>query len=387
MSGEIKNMTSSIAAGQGSLSALLSSVGYLDFEAPLEKIHRDIEKSEEEARALGLEPRDHASRHYRRMQEAMRKLYASLSPWETVQVARHPKRPLAPDYIQRIFNDVCELHGDRLYGDDPAIITGLARIGGHRVMLIAHNKGRELKERIRCNFGCAHPEGYRKALAKMKLAEKFGLPVVCLIDTQGAYPGVGAEERGIASAIAVNLFEMSRLRTPIVCVVIGEGGSGGALGIGVGDRVAMFQHSFYSVISPEGCAAILWKTDEKARQAAEALKLTARCLKELDLIDHIIPEPPGGAHRFPDEAAKALETYIAEALRDLKRLKIETVLKRRYERLRGIGSFFTSPSEVIARAEKAARTVRRASAVRGNGMRITASRRLTDVGAPVPGRT
>lgn len=370
-------MTTSIAAGFGPQTALLPSVGFLDFEAPLARIQQDIEEREREALSNGSEPGEHLARQRHRLHETMRKLYTSLAPWETVQVARHPKRPLAPDYLHRIFNDFCELHGDRLYGDDHAIITGLARIGGHRVMVVAHNKGRELKERIQCNFGCAHPEGYRKALAKMKLAEKFGLPVVCLIDTQGAFPGIGAEERGIASAIAVNMFEMSRLRTPIVCAVIGEGGSGGALGIGVGDRVAMFQHSFYSVISPEGCAAILWKTGEKARQAAEALKLTARCLKELDIIDHIIPEPPGGAHRFPDEAAKGLETYIADALRDLKRLKLETILKRRYDRLRNMGSFFASPSEVLASAEKARRTVRRAATPRGGGLRLaTPSRRL-----------
>lgn len=361
---------------------LAANVGFLEFEAPLARIHNDIEQMRREARESGRDVTAEVGRQTKRFGQTMRKLYTSLSPWETVQVARHPKRPLVPDYIQRIFRDFCELHGDRLHGDDHAIITGFARLGGHKVMLVGHNKGRDLKERIKCNFGCAHPEGYRKALAKMKLAEKFGLPVVCLIDTQGAYPGVGAEERGIASAIAVNLFEMSRLRTPIVCAVIGEGGSGGALGIGVGDRVAMFQHSFYSVISPEGCAAILWKTGEKAKQAAEALNLTSKSLKALNLIDHVIPEPAGGAHRFPDQAAANLEVFLCDALRDLKRLKIETILKRRYDRLRHIGGFFSSAQE-DARivASRTIRTVRRAAAPRLTGR--LASRRSTILPAAV----
>jgi len=273
-----------------------------------------------------------------------RRLYSHLTPWETVLVARHARRPLAPDYIRMFVRDFCELHGDRGFRDDRAIITGFGRVGPHKVMLIAHNKGRDTKERIACNFGCAHPEGYRKALLKMRLAAKYRLPVVCVIDTQGAYPGIGAEERGISQAIAVNLMEMSRLRTPIVCVVIGEGGSGGALGIGVGDRVAMFEHAFYSVISPEGCAAILWKSADYRQQAAEALKLTAKELKKLGIIDEIIPEPLGGNHQDPQAAAAALEAYLVETLRDLKRVRPDSLLKQRYERIRAWGSFFESPA-------------------------------------------
>jgi acetyl-CoA carboxylase carboxyl transferase subunit alpha len=280
-----------------------------------------------------------------RLKQMTKRLYTHLTAWETVLVARHPQRPLAPDYIRTIVRDFCEIHGDRLYGDDKAIITGFGRIGPHKVMLIAHNKGRDTTERIRCNFGCAHPEGYRKALRAMKLAEKFGLPVVCLIDTQGAFPGIGAEERGISSAIAVNLMEMSRLKTPIVCMVIGEGGSGGALGIGVGDRVAMFEHSFYSVISPEGCAAILWRTGEQRKLAAESLKLTARDLSRLEIIDTVLKEPLGGAHRDHAEAAASLERFLTDSLRELKRYKTDTILRKRYERVRHQASYFTSATE------------------------------------------
>jgi acetyl-CoA carboxylase carboxyl transferase subunit alpha len=241
------------------------------------------------------------------------------------------------DYIGRIVKDYTELHGDRRFADDRALRCGLGRISGQRVMVIAQQKGRDTKEKIECNFGCAHPEGYRKALRAMQLAEKFGLPIVSLIDTQGAYPGVGSEERGVAEAIAVNLREMSRLRTPIVCVVIGEGGSGGALGVGVGDRIAMMEFAYYSVISPEGCAAILWKSGEKAADAAEALKLTAKSLKSLDVIDDIIQEPLGAAHRNPAEAAATLERYLGRALLELRRLKPDKLVEARYARWRRMG--------------------------------------------------
>ena len=333
--------------------AAASVGGYLEFEKPLLRIQHDIEELEREQELTG---RDHAAdikQQRTRYRTTMRRLYASLTPWETVQVARHPKRPLSPDYLQMIFRDVCELHGDRTFADDHAIITAFARIGGHRVMFVGHNKGKNVKERVACNFGCAHPEGYRKALAKMKLAEKYKLPVVCLIDTQGAYPGIGSEERGIAYAIATNLLEMSRLRTPIVCAVIGEGGSGGALGIGVGDRVAMLEHSFYSVISPEGCAAILWKTAEQRKHAAEALKLTSKELMRLNIVDQVIPEPMGGAHRNPEAAAASLEKYIVDALTEAKRRTVDTLLKRRYDRIRALGSFFESPSETKEQKKKA----------------------------------
>jgi acetyl-CoA carboxylase carboxyl transferase subunit alpha len=332
-------------ATEASTPAAASGAGYLEFEKPLLRIQQEIEQLEarqgEDGRDFSADIRQLRSR----LKQMTKRLYSHLTAWETVMVARHPRRPLTPDYLSRIVRDFCELHGDRLYGDDKAIITGFGRIGPHKVMIIGHNKGRDTTERIRCNFGCAHPEGYRKALRAMKLAEKFGLPVVTFIDTQGAFPGIGAEERGISSAIAVNLMEMSRLKTPIACVVIGEGGSGGALGIGVGDRVAMFEHGFYSVISPEGCAAILWRTGEQRKLAAEALKLTSRDLLKLGIIDHVIREPLGGAHRHPDEAAASLEEYLVDTLRELKRYKIETILRKRHERLRNQASFFTSLSD------------------------------------------
>jgi len=328
---------------------------FLEFEKPLLRIQHDVGEMEREqrdsARDLGADIKQQRAR----FKATMKRLYSKLTPWETVLVARHPRRPHTCDYLRMVFRDFCELHGDRLFGDDKALVTGFARIGGHRVMLIGHNKGKDIKERVACNFGCAHPEGYRKALQKMKLAEKYGLPVVCLIDTQGAYPGIGAEERGIAHAIAVNLMEMPRLRTPIVCVVIGEGGSGGALGIGVGDRVAMFQHSFYSVISPEGCAAILWKTADYRKDAAEALRLTAKELHKLQVIDHIIPEPVGGAHRDPEGTAAALEKFIVSSLDSLKRLPVDTLLARRQLRIRELGRFYESPSEDKSEAQTPAR--------------------------------
>jgi acetyl-CoA carboxylase carboxyl transferase subunit alpha len=277
------------------------------------------------------------------------KIYGNLNPWDIVRVARHAQRPQAGDYIEMMCRDFCELHGDRHFGDDPAIITGLGRIGPYKVMIVGHQKGKTTREKIACHFGCAHPEGYRKALMKMKLAEKFGLPVVTLIDTPGAYPGIKAEERGQAEAIAVNLFEMSRLRTPIVCVVIGEGGSGGALGIGVGDRVAMLEYAWYSVISPEGCAAILWKTanEETNSAAAKALALTAADNLSNGLIDAVIDEPVGGAHRDPAATAKSVEAWIVDRIRELKRSKPETLVQRRYQKLRKTGAvaWKTPPAE------------------------------------------
>jgi acetyl-CoA carboxylase carboxyl transferase subunit alpha len=313
---------------------------YLEFERPLAKIERQIEELEASQAMTG---RDHSAtiRTVRaELLAARRKLYSRLDAWEVVQLARHPKRPLVPDYLSLMVRDFCELHGDRGVRDDKAITTGFGRIGNHKCMFVGHCKGKDTKERLENCFGMAHPEGYRKALAKMKLAEKFGLPVVTLIDTAGAYPGIGAEERGIAQAIAVNLQEMSRLRVPIVCVIIGEGGSGGALGIGIGDRIIMMEHAYYSVISPEGCAAILWRSAEYASTAAKALKFTAKELKRLKLIDEIIKEPLGGAHRDPATAAANLERYLVDTLRELKRTRTDTLLRRRYKRWRNIGSFF-----------------------------------------------
>ncbi|MCZ6699456.1 MAG: acetyl-CoA carboxylase carboxyltransferase subunit alpha [Planctomycetota bacterium] len=330
--------------------------GFLEFERPLAKIEHQIEELEANQSATG---RDHSVmiRTVRtELVQARRKLYSKLSAWETVQMARHPKRPLVPDVLGLMVRDFCELHGDRNFKDDRAIITGFGRIANLKCMFIGHNKGKDTKQRLENCFGMAHPEGYRKALAKMKLAEKFGVPVVCLIDTAGAYPGVGAEERGIAQAIAVNLLEMSRLRVPIVCVVVSEGGSGGALGIGVGDRVAILEHAYYSVISPEGCAAILWKSGEYAPDAARSLKFVSRELKRLNLVDEVIKEPLGGAHRDPATMAANIEKYVVENVRELKRLSPETLVKRRYKRLRSLGAFFTHAGSAApktpARAER-----------------------------------
>lgn len=277
----------------------------------------------------------------RELDNLKRRIYSNLDPWQTVRVSRHSDRPQTMDYVQMICEEFVELHGDRAIGDDRALRTGFARIGDFRVMLIGHQKGHTLKERNECLYGCAHPEGYRKAMAKMKLAAKFRLPIVCLIDTPGAYPGIGAEERGQAQLIATSILEMSRLATPIVCVVIGEGGSGGALGIGVGDRVSMLEHAYYSVISPEGCAGILWKeaNDKTKPLAAQALKLTARDLFNLRVIDDIIAEPLGGAHRDQREMGKILKAYLLRYLRELRTLSVEDLLEQRYQKFRRMGVF------------------------------------------------
>ncbi len=311
----------------------------LGFEQPLAKLEHQIVELE------GMQATKHVDytaeiRQLRNNYTALlKKTYEHLSAWETVQVARHPQRPQFRDYLDLCCREFRELHGDRRYADDKAIVAGLARLGGQKVMLIGHHKGRDTKEKIACNFGCAHPEGYRKALRAMKLAEKFGLPVVTLVDTAGAYPGLGSEERGVAEAIALNMMEMSRLRTPIVSIITGEGGSGGAIGLAVADKVSMMEHAWYSVISPEGCSGILWKGSENAADAAAALKLTSRDLKHLGIIDTIIPEPLGGAHRDPHTAAHNLEQYIAKTLRDLKRCKTENLLERRYEKFRNMGEY------------------------------------------------
>jgi acetyl-CoA carboxylase carboxyl transferase subunit alpha len=275
----------------------------------------------------------------RELTALLRERYANLSAWETVLVSRHPARPQTMDYIGMLCDEFVELHGDRAIGDDRAIRAGFARIGDFKVMLIGHQKGKTTAERTQCYFGCAHPEGYRKALAKMKLAAKYRVPVVCLIDTPGAFPGIGAEERGQAQLIATSILEMSRLPTPVVCVVIGEGGSGGALGIGVGDRVAMLQHAYYSVISPEGCAGILWKvaTETTKPKAADALRLTAADLQRLGVIDHVIAEPVGGAHRNPRDVGNMLKGYLTKQLRELTPQPINTLLGGRYTKFRAMG--------------------------------------------------
>lgn len=311
----------------------------LEFERPLLALERQIAELESHAGGQGMDIAPELRKLRQNHTGMLKKLYAQLNAWSTVKVARHPGRPQPVDYIRAFVKDFCELHGDRAYGDDPAIITGFGRIGPHKCLIVAHNKGKDTKERIACNFGMAHPEGYRKALLKMRTAEKFGLPIVTLVDTAGAYPGIGAEERGQAEAIAVNLREMSRLRVPILSVIVGEGGSGGALGIAVADRVAMMQYAWYSVISPEGCASILWKTGEAAAQAAEALKLTAADNLKLGTVDAIIEEPLGGAHRNPDAAADKLEKWIIQSLRELTKLKPDKLLAQRWEHLREMGKY------------------------------------------------
>jgi len=322
----------------------------LEFEKPLAKLEQQLHDLES---IQGQKQFDYSKelRHVRETYTALlRKIYENLTAWETVQVARHPQRPLFKDYVGMICREFRELHGDRHFGDDGAIRCGLARVGSHKVMLIGHQKGRDTKERVACNFGLAHPEGYRKALRCMKLAEKFGLPVVTFIDTPGAYPGIGAEERGQAESIARNLMEMSRLRTPIVAVVLGEGGSGGALGIGVADRVAMMEFAWYSVISPEACSAILFKGSDGAAQLAESLRLTSKSLLKLGVIDSVVPEPLGGAHRNPRMAAHNLEQYVSKSLRDLKRCKIENVVDRRYEKFRNMGMYIETTKRAAAKA-------------------------------------
>jgi len=314
----------------------------LDFEKPitvLENQIRELESSKQSQDASAVNFDDEIAELRSSHAAMMSKLYDTLSAANTVKVARHPQRPQTTDYIKAIVRDFQELHGDRFYGDDPAIITGFGRIGPHKVLIVGHHKGKDTKDKINCHFGCAHPEGYRKALRTMRLAEKFNLPIITFVDTQGAYPGIGAEERGQAEAIAVNLMEMSRLKTPIISVIIGEGGSGGALGIGVADRVAMMQYAWYSVISPEGCASILWKqaNPENNAAAAEALKLTAKSNLDLGTIDTVIGEPVGGAHRHPKQAAESVEKYITETLRELQRFKPDNLVRKRYERLRQLG--------------------------------------------------
>ncbi|MCK4997886.1 MAG: acetyl-CoA carboxylase carboxyltransferase subunit alpha [Anaerohalosphaera sp.] len=319
---------------------------YLPFEDKLAVLDRQLEQLKLEAQkgVRGI------SAQMRELQitltSELMKIYDNLDPWQTVQVSRHPQRPLLWDYLNSLVKDMRQLHGDRLFGDDCAIVTALGQIGREKVMIVGQNKGRETKEKIDCNFGCPNPEGYRKALAKMKLAEKYNLPIVTFIDTPGAYPGIGAEERGQAEAIARNLMEMSRLKVPIICIVIGEGGSGGALGIGVGDRLAILQHAYFSVISPEGCAGILWHDGSKANLAAEALKLTSSELLKLGLVDSVIQEPLGGAHRNQHDVIHNVEQYIVSTLRQLKRVKIDDLVEKRYIKLRNIGCSYQAAVDV-----------------------------------------
>lgn len=315
--------------------------GYLDFEQKVAEVEQQVE----ELRKLGMKKGIDYSTEIRRLEKdritELKRIYGSLTAWQTVQVARHPQRPLLTDYLNLMVKDFRELHGDRCFGDDRAIVTGIGQIARNKVLIVGQNKGKTTKEKIACNFGCPNPEGYRKALSKMKFAEKFGLPIVTLIDTPGAYPGIGAEERGQAQAIAVNLSEMSRLRVPVVCVCIGEGGSGGALGIAVGDRLAMLEFAYYSVITPEGCAGILWRDGSQAPDAAEALKLTSKDLYKLGLVDAIIPEPVGGAHRNVHDTVYNVESYISKTLSQLQRMGVDELLETRYKKWRSVGTDYT----------------------------------------------
>ncbi len=311
----------------------------LDFEKTMVEIEKTLEKLRYRESIGKRGHREQIETFERKLDEVRREVYANLTPWQTVQVARHPKRPVLHDYIDMIFTDFVELHGDRKFGDDQALIGGFARLGDTPVMLIGHNKGKNIDENIARNFGMSRPEGYRKALRLMELAEKFNLPVLTFIDTVGAFPGLDAEERGQHEAIARNLTEMARLEVPIVVVVTGEGGSGGALGIGVGDSVLMLQNAIYSVISPEGCAGILWRDGLFAEQAAEAMKITARSLLELGVIDEIIPEPPGGAHRFPAETGERIRVTVLGHFERLSTLTTQELLDRRFKKFSAMGKF------------------------------------------------
>ena len=309
----------------------------MDFEKPIADLEKQLEELKKHSKLQSIDLEREVQAMEQKIEQTRREIYETLTAWQRVQIARHSARPFALDYLKLAFSDFVELHGDRLFGDDQAMPCGFATLGEYRCIVVAHQKGRDTKENIRRNFGSAHPEGYRKALRLMRLAEKFGRAIVALIDTPGAYPGVGAEERHISESIAVNLREMTTLRSPIVAVVIGEGGSGGALGIGVADRVLMLENAYYSVISPEGCAAILWKHRSHAPEAAEALKLTAQDLKGLELIDEVVPEPLGGAHHNHQVAADNLKRALLSNLDDLARKSIDKLLQERYQKFRSMG--------------------------------------------------
>jgi acetyl-CoA carboxylase carboxyl transferase subunit alpha len=311
----------------------------LDFEKPIIELQRKLDELKKHPEMHGLNFDEEVAQIEKKIEQTRQQIYSNLTPWQRVQLARHPKRPFTLDYFSVAFTGFSEIHGDRLFSEDRAVVGGFAKLGDQKVVVIGTQKGRDTKENIRRNFGSAHPEGYRKALRLMRMADKFGLPIVTLIDTAGAYPGIGAEERHIAEAIAVNLREMMLLEVPIVAVVIGEGGSGGALGIGVADRVLILENAYYSVISPEGCAAILWKDRAAAEKAAEALKITARDLLELRLVDEIVPEPLGGAHNDLKTTAESLKTALLKNLDALKAISTEERMKNRYMKFRAHGHF------------------------------------------------
>jgi len=317
----------------------MSKRHFLDFEQPIAELESKIEELRYVQSESAVDISEEIERLDKKSQQLAKDIYSNLTPWQVTQIARHPQRPYTLDYVNDIFTDFHELHGDRAFADDLSIVGGLARFNGQACMVVGHQKGRDTKERAARNFGMSRPEGYRKALRLMKLAEKFGLPVFTFVDTPGAYPGIGAEERGQSEAIGRNIFEMAQLEVPIITTIIGEGGSGGALAISVADQVLMLQFSVYSVISPEGCASILWKTAERASDAAEALGITAHRLKALGLIDKIVNEPVGGAHRDPKHMAAQLKRALNDALRQVIDLKPKELLQRRYERLQSYGRF------------------------------------------------
>lgn len=313
----------------------------LDFEKPIAELQHKLEelKKHPQTHALRVNFKEEIAQIEEKIAQTRKQIFSNLTAWQRVQLARHPRRPFTLDYLETTFTDFSELHGDRLYAEDRAVVGGFARLSEHQVMVVGTQKGRDTKENIRRNFGSAHPEGYRKALRLMQLADKFALPIITLIDTAGAYPGIGAEERHIAEAIAVNLREMMLLSVPIIAVIIGEGGSGGALGIGVADRVLILENAYYSVISPEGCAAILWKDRAAASKAAEALKITAKDLLELGLADEVVPEPLGGAHNDAATTAETLKQHLLKNLEQLQKLTDVDRLKQRYEKFRAFGHY------------------------------------------------
>jgi acetyl-CoA carboxylase carboxyl transferase subunit alpha len=309
----------------------------VELEMKIEGLRMDLANAADKTRQQTLQ--EEIDLHEKDLKKLTDTVFANLDPWDRVQLSRHPNRPVVTDYIAALLDDFQELKGDRAYKDDPAIVCGFATFEGTKVMVLGHRKGKTLKERLECNFGCAHPEGYRKALRKMKLAEKFELPIISFINTPGAYPGIEAEERGQSQAIAENIHEMCGLRVPIITLTIGEGGSGGALGIGIGDRYLIMENSYYSVISPEGCAAILWHDARKASDAARVLRLTPKDLIELEIMDEIVPEPYGGAHRDPRKTFDIVRNVLLRNLKDLQQLDTDTLLDKRYEKLRGMGKY------------------------------------------------
>lgn len=309
----------------------------IELEMKLESRRMDLANEKDKQKAKDIQSEiEFLEKDVRKLTDSV---FGNLDPWNRVQLSRHPGRPLTTDFVNSIFDDFQELKGDRAYKDDPAILCGFGTIDGNKVMVLGHRKGKTLKERLECNFGCAHPEGYRKALRKMQMAEKFGLPIISFINTPGAYPGIEAEERGQSHAIAENIREMTALKVPIITCTIGEGGSGGALGIGVGDRYLIMENSYYSVISPEGCAAILWHDGKRASDAARVLRLTPNDLIELGIMDEIVPEPYGGAHRDPRKAMEIVKTYLLRHLLELQKLNVQDLLEQRYQKLRGMGKY------------------------------------------------